>query len=213
MNNFDKRYNALINEAGGIMGALGSAARGTIKTASAIGSGLNAAKNPGQGIATVLQSLAGKNPEERAKEPISAKNPINKEEVVTCNTTIYYQGQKLGKDGNPIPVRDKAGNFVIDPATKKPVLQQGWVSEEATVEATTLNKSDNQGNFNVKLNNPDMVFITYPYNQGGVVKNITVVGYKSKIPTTTKIIGTTTAVGSTVVGIDSSLKTWYLKLK
>jgi hypothetical protein len=228
MSKFDTRYNQILNEAGFFSGvanaagkvgaAAGKLASGINTAASAIGSGINAAEKPFQGVKNLIQGVAGysKKNEERAKEPISAKNPVNKGETIQCNTTVYFEGDRLGKDGNTIAKRDSTGNLLIDPATRRPALEQGWVTEDVTVEGITLDKSDPQGNFNVKLNDPDMVFIQYPYNQGGVVKLITVVGKKSKLPPGTKLIGadgSTIKTGQSVAGVSAELKNWYLKAK
>jgi hypothetical protein len=240
MSKFDTRYNEILNEAGFFKGLASAAktagsyaAKGANlinKTASAVGSGINAAQKPFTGVKTLIQGVAGydKHNEERAKEPISAKNPVGKGEIVQCNTTVYFEGDRLGKDGKPIqkldaagkpiPKRDDSGNFIIDPDTKRPALEleQGWATEDATVEGITLDKSDVQGNFDVKLNTPDMVFIQYPYNMGGVVKLTTVIGKRSKLPKGTKLIGTdgsTTKVGQSIAGVTADLKNWYLKVK
>lgn len=247
MSKFDIRYNEILNEAGFFKGLAnaaktvgkaastagsyaGKAANVINKTASAVGSGINAAQKPFTGVKTLIQGVAGydKHNEERAKEPISAKNPVGKGETVQCNTTVYFEGDRLGKDGKPIVKKDKAGKPIqkldaagkpaFDPTTKAPIfeLEEGWVTEDATVEAITLDKSDVQGNFNVKLTTPDMVFIQYPYNQGGVVKLTTVIGKRSKLPKGTKLIGTdgsTTKVGQSIAGVTAELKNWYLKVK
>jgi hypothetical protein len=224
MNKFDQKYNEILNEAG-FMSALGSAARGAgnlassaargvTNVASAIGSGIKAAENPGQAAVDLLKRMGGKKFEERAKEPISAKNPVDKGEKVWCNTIIYSIGDKLDDTGNYIPLRDKSGNFIIDPTTKRPKAQQGWVAQETSISGTSLTKSDEKGNFKVKLDTPNIEFFNYVMNsQSGASRTTIVVGDKTKLPAGVKIIGNETTVGQSVIGIDQSLKTWFLMKK
>jgi hypothetical protein len=107
MNNFDKRYNQLLNEVnfGGIARGVGNFAKEVVKQApGAVASAVNAAQNPGEGIKNVIGGIKGKF-EERKKlkeEPFSLKNPPKVGSIVITQDAIYgiIEQEREDKNGN-----------------------------------------------------------------------------------------------------------------
>jgi hypothetical protein len=100
MNNFDKRCNQLLNEI--TLGGIGKFAKEVVKQApGAVGSAINAAQNPGEGIKNVIGGIKGKF-EEREKlkeEPFSLKNPPKLGSIVITKDTVYGIGETENRKG------------------------------------------------------------------------------------------------------------------
>jgi hypothetical protein len=204
MSKFDTRCNEILNEAGRFMGTLGNIAGGVNKVASAVGSGINSTEKPFQGTANLIKGLAGygKEQEQRTQTAISVKNPVKKEEIVSCNTPIY----SIKEQEDP-----------RDP-TKK---MQVWDLQQMTITGVALSDSNKvNGSFQVKLNETGgkkLVFFTYTElsaarrGQPSKSTSVVVVGIdgiipdKYKIPTPTPI-----AMVGPMQNVDHSLQNWYI---
>ena len=130
MNNFDKRCNQLLNEItlGGIAKGVGKFAKEVVKQApGAVGSAINAAQNPGEGIKNVIGGIKGKYQEykENKKLPFSRKNPPKVGQIVQVEAGIH--GIKpLNKGPNKFQTYEKVpGAVVIGQITQKMDMATG----------------------------------------------------------------------------------------
>ena len=221
MSKFDIRYSEILNEAGGFLGGLGKVAGAvgnfTNNVASGVGSGINAAQNPFDATKKLIQGAAGlnKKAEERTQSSISVKNPVKKNELVMCNTSVYS-------------IKDVPDPR--DPTKQIPV----WDLQQMTIQGQALTDSDKtNGSFKVRINpvnGKNLTFFVYTEisatrrGQPPKSTSVVVVGLEEGLidPATGKpiidpatgnpkynILGAEYMVGP-MQNVDQSLQNWYI---